>query len=1708
MSDTFSKLNNDPDFRALPYSEQVRVRTIVMSRTLNKDEDFLKLPDAEKARVLSSIVYRAPAFENPELDLLVKETAKAAKDGDKDARSILRNVFLSQGGVDTGIITNLLSRATTALQRNTDRPKSPEELEMEASLGVDPLLLENAQKYSKFGDYNFLVGNDGDKFREYILTAPNVVGEDTNRLRRSSQSMGTVGALAGVGIDFAAWNLAYGATAGAMVSKLMATASKEVGGRIAPYLVSKVIPQIVSAFGEGVFSVGQSNLMGRLTGDETKYTTDLKKTAMTFGLGMAIDFGMGMAGEGLAAAIGALGKNVFFKRQAKVPRLEVNELKSVLEDQVGSGAVADVLKASSDSKFQFDLDAQRYVLDKMPDDAFSTINTTPIPKTMLDARQAGYIFGADPDIGKFRVHKLSEKMTKLNTKEFDSIWKARKYMADDFYETFVTSPKELQEYLLLDPVKREMIAQGYSGRVLQNLFDETFDPSMGRHARSRVLKKAGQDVPEPYRPYITRAEADAHLVSRPGVLAQEVKIPMTEAELGKLRTFESIFKDKSSFRAPAAGADDTRGFLFIKNPAPESSYQSAKTLAQSILDNDPRLGSIEDVTADLLSRRGFDGYVHMDGTFETFFPEQVKVIYGKGFREIGRKFIRGGDVHTTGVVRASLDKTVDASVVQTDKNVLATVATKTFSGELVEEDVKSFARVLTKGSDNKYHSVSVFFSETNPGADIVNDGVLMITVPKAITDPGKQADIIERIVGDLTKVRTGKLMQTNELKSFMKKYGQVRTQMTAIFDDPTQQKKWLRDVAVDSLKMKGLQEMPDGSFTALTQDGKRVSFKNLDDATDFVGMAGMGLEGIKNDLRLQGYTLRKVQDRFVMTGPNIKKPLYSNTLSEALDKVDYRPRTLDVRFAPRTSVFTNSGEVVLKYEGGIAVGDRASVLKMLSRFEVKSETDLLRLLKIKADGRISINPAGKMELSIPEIGYHGTFDTLYEAAHLADTWWKEADSLLTVASHKGLRLKKVGGEFGLVDTYNGSFYPVKHFDEVKSVLAKFPDPNGAPEVLEGLIPGISDEVGQAIMDGKKFIIPPQRATIPIGFEDAMSDLSGKPATQSLKEGFVESSKLYRETDYYVTRWAEVHKRPEVLKGYRDVEIGRRIADTKTYELTELLEKQVFTLSDGTRMPEIRRKALYYYLSSQSPAEYASFQKRFKFGELSTVEVEAAVRLREVYNQLAKTFGMDNPEKYIFDYMPRIAQHFGQFKGAKEFDFMSELANDFFKGTGEGQVPSDLKAWFENMRTSEFLNHEVKDDALLVTLQYVQQGYKKKYMGEAWNNLYNTMKDVGDPDLFKYMNRYREKLMGTFTTHGEQVVKKIGQHFYDALGHVFKGLKGKTGADFLANLYNLNFTVNLGMKPFLAIRNGMQIYTTLGSRFGLLPVDRAVKYMLKPDDGFLEGLKRLGIISGNPPVVGAISKFDSKLSRFADKMMTWFKNSDEYTRAVAYKTGLNMWDDAVSRYQRGVIKTQDEFFKASGLDLMDPEVRDRSWKLLQQNTPQSIAGGGDYYAFNVQQETMFGYRTSQAPMTRDGVIGKMFGTYGSYPVGYRANIARALRYGTTAQKLAFVGRFLAINGALYAGFRAAKIKAPDFIPGAAAVFGGGPFIDQLYTILQAGNVTSYEGRQARGELLSYITNLGPLSPYVRYGKKMLKYLDEGDMYRAFLSATMTPTYDDN
>jgi hypothetical protein len=213
-----------------------------------------------------------------------------------------------------------------------------------------------------------------------------------------------------------------------------------------------------------------------------------------------------------------------------------------------------------------------------------------------------------------------------------------------------------------------------------------------------------------------------------------------------------------------------------------------------------------------------------------------------------------------------------------------------------------------------------------------------------------------------------------------------------------------------------------------------------------------------------------------------------------------------------------------------------------------------------------------------------------------------------------------------------------------------------------------------------------------------------------------------------------------------------------------------------------------------------------------------------------------------------------------------------------------------------------------------------------------------------------------------------------------------------------------------------------------------------------------------------------LGKLTHKSMKVFKNSDEWTRAVAFRSAENTFNDAMDSWKRGVIKTRDELFDISGMWSLPTDLKNRAIEFIGKGDPKAAR---ELFATYITDVTMFPYRAGHSPMMYRGTLGKMFGQFGTYPMYYRENVFQALRYGNTKQRLLFASRWIANMSLIAYGFQQIGVNADEFLFWQPMLFSGGPMWDTLNQIIQVVS-PSYKGRQARATVLGLRSREGELS----------------------------------
>jgi hypothetical protein len=424
------------------------------------------------------------------------------------------------------------------------------------------------------------------------------------------------------------------------------------------------------------------------------------------------------------------------------------------------------------------------------------------------------------------------------------------------------------------------------------------------------------------------------------------------------------------------------------------------------------------------------------------------------------------------------------------------------------------------------------------------------------------------------------------------------------------------------------------------------------------------------------------------------------------------------------------------------------------------------------------------------------------------------------------------------------------------------------------------------------------------------------------------------------------------------------------------------------------------------------------------------------------------------------------------------------------------------------------------MKYGKVGNRKFLLGSYWNEAQEVIENSTDQLGKARLKYYMADVMGLPQSEGEALLKTAS---LEALRKF--GVNKFMGEDVLRFFMSTGYMSALGLRPMLAVRNMMQIWTTLAPSLGANGnsyVLKALKKVASDKTGqIFDAFRMKGLFMAELPAPGGdlFEAFGPEgiVGKFMNAGMKWYRNSDEFSRAVGYWAARMKFEDASKVFTNGLRgkgprMTEDAFLEMSGLRATDDIFRDDTLKLVRAGNWVSAA---DSYATKMATATMFPYWAGMSPGAYRGIMGKLFGMMGHYPVYFLENIRRNLRYGSLTSKTAFMATWAFNSAALYGAFTTVGLKANDFLPWQPLQFTGGPYYQLMNGMVQSLG-TGYKGRQARAELFGATTSEGKtdFQPqkgsiykwFIPFSYEMgnlidaFKYAEEGNTWAAFLSAT--------
>lgn len=1707
-------LKLDPEYRKLSIKAQIGVSRHILARELGENPEFQQYSEPAKQKILDTLSFRGATFEDPETERRVTGFADRYMLGGAGFQKQAQE-FLGATALNSGVIGFVDQHILGGRARVEDRRRA---------LQYYALLDQVAGRSDLASEAGALTGVLADIAAVSLVTSPITAAARTavGAAARGVSASTLTGATRTLETAERALIAAKRAKVGVDAARAAVVAAEKAMPAIVNRTLSTLGPVAAESLVEMVPYYLAEEQRRSQQGLPTVTEGGVGSVLTTLGMNAAMDFAVGSAVGAALRFSARTGKAIFRKTDIFDTVIKNDdEVKTYLR-QLRTGSASpeiyeqldDVGKASVKQYMAMADYLEEGILDPATDGlgkiAWLSHDTGRISEAVQDA--TGNVAG-------FRTWEFAED-GQARIREFGKVQDLEDYLSYRFYEG---NQKAVEAYIAKNPgstqqdalaaLLRPQNAWGYvRGRTLalqegrfsvKALADS--DPDYATWLGKQPKKWA-----DPInRPLITKAEAD-YLSSQPGGIAIQTQVPLKgsiveAANAGDVRLMRGAGPQ-------VVRKSDAPNALFVgSSPAPQEAYDLATTEARRLVSVEP-FRTLEDARASLLLNRGFDYYVNPDGSFEFFTSRNMKLIGTP-------------DDVIAPIKKATVFETAASSAIVSEKGryLLKGVSLGANEDIVLEgavkairstnpEDLRNFSRLYFKAAGL---STDVKIRVVGPNARItsrqLSDGLIEIDIPRSTGSFQKESTVVEDFFKEL-----------NARAAFEGASGAVALKPGDFYADALRKAplrfgfpsnvnptSWL-EAATERLG--GKLSKVDGKIRIDLPSGSRT-FDTAQGAVDFLARRAIDPASAINDLLQTGVRVsRTTTGQYIATSLNEGKRLAAGaSLDEILMQLDYAPKALDRAYGPMNIGITPDG-IVFDLGKSIYFKDRKTALETIAAFKDQKLLNERRFIKVSEKGDLSQIPGGTFRVYNPRLDSIRYFDSLPEARKYLEST-VSYDTLQEIAERKLADFRIEDGQF--VVRAGPQKFIAKDVPSLEKILKELPDVQESVPDLIRLDPEVEVALPQLLEQYQRkntLLAGPNKHNQPPEFDlpERIRNLSTFHAmNQVTATSFDWFDSVAKELDIPALR--TLNQKYKLAM--------RRVALDHT-RAARFLEG-VFRGPDNKFLSIESRRKIFYHMSAEATsdeakrlAEMYTAQYGIPLGPLTEAEQLAATRLREFYNALGDKFGIDY-FKLVHNYMPRLRKAFDELPAAAKDGIvtMKDLVKHVPEWASEETIPKELKFFAEHERIAEVPQFWLKDDALEVSLLYSAQGHKKLYLNPVFQEQNRLFTQAGERMPVAVKNRYeffKADIMGANQTRGEKVVATFGESFFRAIAEspVGKALKidpnvaGNVGKNTLNNVLGLTYFSSMGWKPFLAIRNSFQPMTTLAMRVGTDWTMKAYAAVGKDPARYYPRLRQLGVLSEKPPIVNLVWSDTSAVGRFVQKSFGMFKNSDDYTRAVAYVAAELRFDNALKLSRTIPGMTPSKLATEIGLDRIPPEIGQQAMSLIQKGTDDSISAARDLFANHIQKATMFDYSGASSPMLYRGVVGKLFGQFGTYSAGFRANIAEALRYGTPAQKIQSISTYLALTSALAIGFKSLGIKTNDFTPFLPAVFTGGPGFDIMVNGMKAFD-TGFEGEQARAALKRDYKAMLPGSSQAKYLGRAISAIDSGNMGEALAALAMIP-----
>ena len=461
--------------------------------------------------------------------------------------------------------------------------------------------------------------------------------------------------------------------------------------------------------------------------------------------------------------------------------------------------------------------------------------------------------------------------------------------------------------------------------------------------------------------------------------------------------------------------------------------------------------------------------------------------------------------------------------------------------------------------------------------------------------------------------------------------------------------------------------------------------------------------------------------------------------------------------------------------------------------------------------------------------------------------------------------------------------------------------------------------------------------------------------------------------------------------------------------------------------------------------------------------------------------------------------------------VAQSARDVLEGCYGAQVPRSLELFTEGVSKGDFLNYLADrdiGDMLLSTFDRVNKMkvYKplQQELSRAWVEAKRAV-DAGtlDKSALEFFGAALDESFGLKTATGERFASSmtaLSQRFADLLSKsktlTDLGFPQEVRTDDLIGKLGEIFTVNSQAWRVWSIPRNLTQVSLLGAIIGNGTAWRAFQHVVDHPE-YVEKLYARGALQESIMAMGNESV--TPLRRVLKLGLHPMEVADSLTRGACARAAEDLVEQAARRLSGGHLEGP-QLVRELQADLLDAPAQERLVAMFQAG---DLRGAADLLGQGWQSLTQFDYARGSSGSATWGVIGRLFGKLGVYPLHTIDLYRRILTEGSGGARAERAARLVATSTALYLACEAVGISYSGFLATDPFAFSGGPYWTAMNDALNSvGNQP--ENAVARARLRRNVPRmLLPTAMWWPYVGKAQKAAENGDVRGLLLALSTAP-----